>query len=188
MGRVGRISKGRMLNPTFYVFCEGETEKEYINYLRSRYRIPIEIKSKISGSKISQRFVTNYLSDKIFTNHDKIFLFYDEDVKEVIEKLKKIDDSKLLLTNPCVELWFILHMQDQRKSLSSDECVRILKKYWKDYKKSILTENQKKDLDNNSFNAIKRAKNLCLNTNPSTNVYEFIYELDKVVKRKKSFN
>jgi 20S proteasome alpha/beta subunit len=103
MGRERRKSKIRKINPTFYVFCEGETEKEYINYLRSRYRVPIEIKSKISGNKISQRFITSYLSDIIFTKDDKIFLFYDEDVTDIIDKLKAIKNGQLLLTNPCIE-------------------------------------------------------------------------------------
>jgi hypothetical protein len=184
MGRAKRQPKVRQINPTFYVFCEGETEKEYINYLRSRYRIPIEIKSKISGSKISQRFVSGYLSDKIFTKNDKVFLFYDEDVSEIIDKLKSIKDSNLLLTNPCIELWFILHKQDLRKRVSSEDCVRLLKTHWKDYKKSLLTDKQKNEIDNGRNIAIDRAKELKQNTNPSTNVYEFIEELEEIVKQK----
>jgi hypothetical protein len=184
MGRERRKPKIRQINPIFYVFCEGDTEKEYINYLRSRYRIPIEIKSKISGSKILQRFVTSYLSGKIFTKNDKIFLFYDEDVTDIIDKLKTIKDSQLLLTNPCIELWFLLHKQELSKSISSEDCVRLLKTHWKDYKKSLITDKQKSELDLGKHNAMDRAKRLKLNANPSTNIYEFIDELEEIVRQK----
>ncbi|MDP4915040.1 MAG: RloB family protein [Saprospiraceae bacterium] len=46
MSRNKRIPKGKVINPTFYVFCEGETEEAYINYLRSKYRLPILIDAK----------------------------------------------------------------------------------------------------------------------------------------------
>jgi hypothetical protein len=52
----------REINPIFFVFCEGETE--YVNYLRNKYRVPIEIKSKIAGNRISQKHVNGFLKGK----------------------------------------------------------------------------------------------------------------------------
>ena len=45
-----RQSRGKRINPTYFVFCEGETEEEYVKYLRSVFRIPIEINSKKLGT------------------------------------------------------------------------------------------------------------------------------------------
>ena len=42
MGR-RKKSLGKKINPTYYVFCEGDTEEEYIKHLKHHYRIPIEI-------------------------------------------------------------------------------------------------------------------------------------------------
>lgn len=33
-----RKSKGKQINPTFFVFCEGKTEEQYIEYLRSKFK------------------------------------------------------------------------------------------------------------------------------------------------------
>jgi len=33
-------SKGKKINPTLFIFCEGKTEESYINFLKSFYRIP----------------------------------------------------------------------------------------------------------------------------------------------------
>lgn len=47
-------SKGKKINPHFWVFCEGETEEAYIRFLRSEYRLPIEIIPKIAGCDVSE--------------------------------------------------------------------------------------------------------------------------------------
>jgi hypothetical protein len=55
-----RVSKGKKINPTFFIFCEGETEEAYIKYLRSTYRLPIEIDPKISESRITGKYISSY--------------------------------------------------------------------------------------------------------------------------------
>jgi hypothetical protein len=63
MSRNKRIPKGKEINPTFYVFCEGETEESYINYLRSKHRLPILIDAKIAGNRITGKYIQNYKKD-----------------------------------------------------------------------------------------------------------------------------
>lgn len=46
MARKERISKGRMMTPNYFVFCEGDTEVVYVEMLRSHYRLPIHIIAK----------------------------------------------------------------------------------------------------------------------------------------------
>jgi len=59
-----KASKGKKINPHFWVFCEGETEEAYIRYLRSEYRLPVDIISKISGCDISRRYIQSYKRGK----------------------------------------------------------------------------------------------------------------------------
>ena len=47
------------MRPIFFVFCEGETEVAYVNYLKSKYRLPIQIVPKKSDSNISCRYIEN---------------------------------------------------------------------------------------------------------------------------------
>ena len=58
-----RKSTPRKMWPQFLVICEGETEENYVNFLRQYYRLPIKIVPKIIGSKISQKIVNRYKKD-----------------------------------------------------------------------------------------------------------------------------
>ncbi len=110
MFRSPRRSKGKLIRPTFFVFCEGETEEAYICFLRNRYRIPIEIKTKVAKNNISQQYVKRILKSLHKDVKDNYFLLYDLDVPEMHSRLQSIKNTILLVSNPCIELWFILHI------------------------------------------------------------------------------
>lgn len=112
MGRSRKHPKWKKIRPTFFVFCEGETEEQYVKILKSHYRIPIEIDSKKAGHSISQKYINSYKKSKFTHKKDKTFLLYDIDVQGILTKLKAIKDSILLASNPCIELWFLLHFKE----------------------------------------------------------------------------
>ena len=39
MARKERVSKGKVMRPNYFVFCEGETEVAYTEMLRQHYRL-----------------------------------------------------------------------------------------------------------------------------------------------------
>jgi len=174
----GRSSKGKSIRPTFFIFCEGETEEAYVTYLRSVYRLPIQINAKISGSNITGKYISNYRSTKTVHSKDKTFLIYDCDVPDIIEKLRKIDKVVLLLSDPCFELWYLLHFHDQKTEISSDECIRKLSNHLKNYQKGILNDKLKCQLDKEQEKAITRSKALEQCKNPSTDIFQLIEELE----------
>ena len=179
MSRTNRISKGRFINPTFFVFCEGETEEQYICYLRSKYRLPIIIDAKIAGNRITSTYIGNYKKAKMNHPKDKTFLMYDLDVPEMLIKLQKIRDAVIISSNPCFELWFLLHYQDQKAEISSSECTSKLIEHHKIYKKGIIDCKLKGKLDEKHDKALHRAKKLNIHCNPSTQVYRLIECLDE---------
>ena len=105
MAKYQRKSKGKAINPTFFVFCEGESEDAYISFLRSRFRVPIEIISKIAGYRITWNYINNTLRHRPGHPKDKLFLLYDLDAPGLMEKLGAIKGAGLLLSNPCFEFW-----------------------------------------------------------------------------------
>ena len=175
-----RTSKGKMMNPTFFVFCEGETEEAYVKYLRSSYRLPIEIDPKIAGSDISNEHIAEYKNHKSVHPKDKTFLIYDWDVEVIQQRLHKIKNTHLLSSNPCFELWYLLHCQSQTASLRSEECISKLRNHINNYKKGALDDKLKSKIINNKDKSISRAKGLTEFTNPSTTVYKLIEELDAI--------
>lgn len=184
MSRGRKKSLRKRMNPTYFVFCEGETERAYINLLRSHYRIPIEIKSKISGNRISQKQIDDFLRDKPRSLRDKVFLIYDLDVKVVNKKLEAIKNATLLGSNPCLELWFVLHFQNQSAYCSSKNSLIFLTTYWKNYKKGKLLLSHQQDLLLKQKAAVERAKKGKVHENPSSTVYYIIEELEKIRQEK----
>ena len=163
MGRKTRISKGKQMKPNFFVFCEGETEIAYVKFLRSLYRAPIQVIAKKGKSNISEDYIERSQNEYVRTEQDKVFLMYDLDVPSVLERLKKIPDATLLCSNPCFELWLLLHATERKSEINTDDVIKELRKslsIWKNYKKSEFTKDQQTFLLSNMVNAINRAKGL----------------------------
>ena len=52
----------------------------------------------------------------------------------------------MLLSNPCFEIWLLLHAKDQKAAIETDALIKELKKsapVWKNYSKSAFTDTQK---------------------------------------------
>ena len=177
MGRKARISKGKQMKPNFFVFCEGDTEIAYVKFLRSLYRAPIQVITKKGKSNISEDFIVKSKNEYVQTDQDKVFLMYDLDVDGMLEQLQKIPNAELLVSNPCMELWFLLHHQDQKSEISSDRCIKKLQKFSNEYKKGILSEEDKTFLAEKKDLAIERAKNMIGYQNPSSTVYKLLEKL-----------
>lgn len=160
------------------VISEGETEVCYINLLKSWYKSPIRIISHIEGTKITPSLVEKRTKELKISQWDKVhtFLMYDMDVQAINEKLRKCK-AEMLLSNPCFEIWLLLHAKDQKSAIETDALIKELKKsapVWKNYSKSAFTDTQKAFLKNNKDVAVARAKDLCEFQNPSTGIYKLI--------------
>ena len=174
MGRKVRISKGKQMKPNFFVFCEGETEIAYVKFLRSLYRAPIQVIPKKGKSNISEDYIEKSKNEYVQTDQDKVFLMYDLDVDGMLEQLQKIPNAELIVSNPCIELWFLLHYQDQKSEISSYKCIKKLQKVSKEYKKGTLSEEEKDVLAKNKDQALERAKKLVEFQNPSTTIHRLL--------------
>jgi len=175
----------RKMKPVFLVFCEGETEETYINFLRQKYRIPIKVIPHITGLSISPDIIKRHISAEQLDSKDILtsFLMYDLDRKEIIEKLAVCKKSISITSNPAVELWFLLHNREQYAEISTDRCIEALQKVtteWANYQKGILSNQQKRILWDNRTIASERAKRLLNGKNPSSSVYLLIDMMEKI--------
>lgn len=160
------------------VICEGETEENYINLLRKWYKSPIRIVSHIEGTKITKSLVENRTRELKISPWDKVrtFLMYDMDVAAINKKLLTCK-AEMLLSNPCFELWLLLHVKDYKAAIKTEELIKELKQsapVWKNYTKSSFTETQQTYLKTNTDAAAKRAKLLTEFQNPSTGIHKLI--------------
>lgn len=183
MGRRRQESKGKKIKPHFWVFCEGKTEEAYVCFLRSKYRIPIKIIPKIAGHSIDEKFIRSYKKGKPIHPKDIDFLLYDADIPEVLEKLKRIKNTTLLASNPSVELWFLLHYKNQVAFITTDDCIKELNnRNHNIYHKGIIDNKLVLKLDQKISDASRRAKNLTVHDNPSTDLHKFVEILESISK------
>lgn len=174
----------RKMRPVFLVICEGQSEAAYLEFLKQTFRSPIKVIADVVGSNISKSLVTRKTRELKLSPKDpvKVFLMYDMDVESINQKLDECNGIKLL-SNPCFELWYLLHSNKALKRLSSSECLNKLKEssaVWSNYEKSKLTDSQKSFLRANMATAVANARQLKENINPSSSVYILVEELSQV--------
>ena len=116
------------------------------------------------------------------TASDKTYLMYDLDVTEMLERLQKVSGAELLCSNPCFELWLLLHYNGVKAAITSEDCLKKLLAAAKQYKKGILTDEMIRHLNENADKAIRRANALRAYENPSTTIYFLIEELNRLKK------
>lgn len=180
MARGRAKPRGRKINPTYFIFCEGETEEAYIKFLRSFFRISsIHIHSRVAGNKITASYIQNYKKDKPEHEKDKTYLMYDADLPKVIQRLKKIKNCELLLSNPCIELWFFLHYKNHKSHADCRYFIDELTKKNKGYHKGLIDQKLTARLEQKMTVASSRAKELEHSDikNPSTTIFAFIEKL-----------
>jgi len=127
--------------------ADGECEHWYLQMLKRNERgIRVTFKPEIPQKKsVSEQY------DKVIElieDYTYIFWIVDLDVvlpnktesnqlKGCIGKLKKFTNVVVILNNPCLEFWFLLHFQDTVKFYESfDKLKPELQKYLKDYEKT----------------------------------------------------
>jgi len=182
MSRFRRPSKGKKIKPTFFVFCEGKTEQLYVSFLKSQFRVSIIIDSQIAKNNITDNYIKNYKKGRPTHEKDKTFLLYDLDVPEMLEKLQAIKSTVTLVSNPCIEFWFLLHFKEQKSVITCKKCNEGLNKQMGNYSKVLIDNKMRESLVKGQQKAINRAKKLKPLINPSSTVHLLIEELEKVKK------
>jgi len=145
MSKRRHSSPERRMKPMIMVFCEGDTEDEYTNLLKTRYHLKIKIMSKMTGQKLSQSLIDKHTKTEKLDPKDTIHIFfmYDLDCSIIAEKVKACQ-GVMICCNPCIELWFYLHAREQHANISTNACLNLIKRVpgWENYKKGSLSERQ----------------------------------------------
>lgn len=121
MGRSFRKSK-----PLIYVFCEGESEQAYTEFLKEKFSDVASIR-KPSSTGIFEVAEDKFDKDKRYKDNaeviDEIWFFFDVEADDrskwdnrlrIIKKLRRLKKKpgirvRLLMTTACIEYWFMLH-------------------------------------------------------------------------------
>ena len=139
------MKQPRKLIPNIFILTEGETEKIYLSHLKERgsnYSIHIQVYGGNEPLKMVKR------CNEIFRNRsmsrrmgDYAFCMMDVDDCTLDDFRKAYDYAKknnigIILSNPCFEIFFLLHFTDNVPELSSKEMKAEVSKYISGYRET----------------------------------------------------
>lgn len=116
----------RKTKPLIYVFCEGESEQAYTDYLKKTFSDVAVIK-RPSATGVFEEAGSLFQKDKKYKDSaevtDEIWFFFDVEKKDIdkwdsrykiIKRLRALRKKpgirvRLLMTTACIEYWLMLH-------------------------------------------------------------------------------
>ncbi len=183
------------------IVCEGtETERIYFNRLRKRgSNLQIGTpKAKrtdpVSLVKFAKTQAAEFDIDR--KSGDQIWCVFDVDnnKQQAISDALKLaaGEVRLAVSNPCFELWYLLHFVDVGTKMTCKEAIDKLRRYVPNYSKSLDVFDRISPLRQA---AIKRCKTLnsdhdgngipltSVECNPSTQVFQLVEEIARLTDR-----
>ncbi len=179
------------------IVSEGEkTEEKYFRNYRKR-GCGLEIKTP-NTSRTDPIGLVKYAKRQIRKHglepeeDDEVWCVFDVDENEgkiyqAVEKARK-SDINIALSNPCFEIWFLLHFKFRDTSLTCNDAINELKDYLPDYSKNqdifyeIVDRREDAISHAKKLNEIHQERNNELyspESNPSTQVFKLVkYILD----------
>jgi hypothetical protein len=174
--------------PRLLIVCEGQkTEPLYFQYLRRRVRsVLVEIDDRSGVPKtLVERAVARVKEANaaaksmrdVFQKFDEVWCVFDVDAHPRLPDAKQQASAhgiQLAISNPCFELWALIHYQDHTRYESGSEVVRLLKVHVPMYGKVLPCD----ELELRYRDAVLRARVLdqrvrsgLSDGNPSTGVH-----------------
>jgi len=200
-GVISRKINSRVIENKIVIVCEGiRTEINYFNSFKMRYS-GVEIIALHSGHtdpinivKEAKKSIKEF--DLELNNGDSLWCVFDVDDRqnEIFQEIKRLAGNKVNigLSNPCIELWFLLHFRNATKWIERVDVIRQLRQHIRNYDKSM--DDIGKMLRRYEAEAIIRAKELnkslesrqiekiSTESNPSTQVYLLVEHIHRITE------
>lgn len=141
----GRTLKRRVAvrqpRKTFVIFCEGErTEPEYLQALKRKpsvrdvAAVDIRVETSHGGAPLTLVSMAADARSRAISEEaeiDEFWCVFDVEwpvnhanLKETIDQAHR-NEIGVAISNPCFELWLILHFQDQDRWLNNDQAAKL---------------------------------------------------------------
>jgi len=179
------------------IVCEGEvTERHYFNDLRIQTKSLVKLEIRPGGDpktlvaravevkKAAEKAAKRSKDENL--KYDSVWSVFDVDVHPFLAEAKqqaRDNGIRAAVSNPCFELWALLHFQDQRAHIERHEVQRLCRHYMPRYEKRLPVET----LMGTYGDAVRRSEELehwhhtrgTDGTNPSTGVHGLTEEIMK---------
>ncbi|MGA2602197.1 MAG: RloB family protein [Bryobacteraceae bacterium] len=188
----------RSPRPRFLIVCEGtQTEPEYFLETRIRERSVIDL--QVSPGGVPKTLVERAVAMKREAaleakrkkdenlKYDQVWCVFDIDEHPFVPEAKqqaRDNGIEVAISNPCFELWALLHFRDQRAHIERGALHHECKQYMPGYEKRLPVSEIYHLLED----ALRRATDLdqwqnsrgCDGANPSTGVYKIMQRIKEL--------
>ena len=173
-----------------------KTEKTYFNEFNSRqsqYRIIPARGNNTDPVKIVQDAINSAQKEELdYEYGDRAVAIFDVDFgkeKQIRDEINLANSNnvEVFLSNPCFEVWLLLHFRFSTKGYVNNESViNDLKSYWPKYEKKISSYSDINSLTTEAISNAKRVKAYfeknnfnadVVKCNSSTDVHELVEDL-----------
>jgi hypothetical protein len=185
-----RKSGGREPRPVILIVCEGEkTEPNYFKAIKHSRRVNAEViivPRKIQPKDIIKSAEQEKLS---YREYEQIWCVFDCDERPDFElsiTSAKEKGFKVAYSNPCIELWYLLHYQTQNAHITKKVVDRKLKSHLPNYSKSRPIYEELQHLETQAFENADAQEKHHVNSgrqktcNPSTTVHKLVEYLNSL--------
>ncbi|QNQ83770.1 RloB domain-containing protein [Lactobacillus sp. PV037] len=172
------------------IFCEGESEKEYFNMLKRKYRgsnVKVKvIAADLSGKKLVEKAIKKMKHDKVQRGY--IVFDRDEHSKQELQEVQSLASKNnigVVFSSIDFEVWILLHFEFITRAYSRKELEDKLsgEKYFNTNYRQFKGDSYEDFLFDRIENAVKNAKllykthNNWISDDPFTNIHLFIDEI-----------
>lgn len=186
--------------PSMLICCEGKvTEPSYFNGLKNELRIRL-VRIEVLPAGPNPKTIVDYAVEKKREaedlasrrgddnlKYDEVWCVFDVDSHPHIADAKQkasANGVRLAISNPCFELWLLLHFQDQRAHIERHHVKSTCRNYIPGYEKRVPFDR----VFPNYLSAVQRATDLndwqenrgCGGENPSTGVHELTERITRL--------
>ena len=178
------------------IICEGDSEEIYFNNFNKREWNCIRIRTPNSSYTDPVNLVEFAKRQKQNLNPETTWCVFDIESKsqEVIDKTVRNAGKgiNVITSNPCFELWFLLHFQHVSSNLNVTDTIQMLKNHISDYKKGndifkLIEDKTQVALSNsrrlNGNHISHRLNRYDIRCNPSTQIYQIIEHIFDILHR-----
>jgi hypothetical protein len=184
-----RRSGGREPRPVILIVCEGEkTEPSYFKAISHSRRISATteiVPRALQPTKVVQTAERK----RIEFSYDRIWCVFDcdehADFELAIAEAKR-KGFYIAHSNPCIELWYLLHYEEQNSHITKEAVAKRLKRHLLHYSKSTPVYEELQPRQDRAFlNAAKqeehhRNSGRAATDNPSTSVNQLVEYLNSL--------
>ena len=199
-GYNSRKSGNRKEYKILVVVCEGHTECIYFNrYKERKSGLRIEtLNSTATDPQNLMEFALKQIQKYDLDEDEQVWCVFDSDnsTDDSIKNAIKLTENKIkiCLSNPCFELWYLLHFGYFDNKISTKDLLNKLGTHIKNYDKAkdyfdtLLSKRDAAIGHAKKLNTKHRkteTKLLSVKSNPSTQVFQLVEYILKIIRKNK---